>query len=250
MALPPIVGPLYIVATLAAVLVLLWKKKMGDRVAVAILAASLAVVGFLQWGFLDTTISLYRALFGAASGGIGLQQAAKVVLVLATALIAGRLFCGYACPLGAAQELASRLGNRQARIDAGIAEKVRAIFFFASLVLGVGLAMALSIDPFRLVAPWLGAFGLLALIVVAAAGVFVYRPYCTLVCPFGFLMALASRFSLLKLRINGSCVDCGACTRACPTGQAKKGSSMAECYLCGRCLKACRKDAISYGRAK
>lgn len=102
----------------------------------------------------------------------------------------------------------------------------------------------MSFNPFSLVAPWLGTFKLLALVVVAAAAIFVYRPYCTLICPFGFLMNLTSRVGLLKLRVNEECIDCGACMRKCPTGQAYKGSAMAECYWCGRCLQVCKKDAI------
>lgn len=102
----------------------------------------------------------------------------------------------------------------------------------------------MSFNPFSLVAPWLGTFKLLALVVVAAAAIFVYRPYCTLICPFGFLMNLTSRVGLLKLRVNEECIDCGACMRKCPTGQAYKGSAMAECYWCWRCLQVCKKDAI------
>lgn len=244
MALPLIVGPLYMLLATAVVLVLFWKKRMNEQIAMVVLAASLLVAGFLQWGFLDTTIYLHQVSWGIINGGINPQQAVKVVLILGTSLIAGRLFCGYICPLGVAQELASKVGKNQAHIDVKITEKIRAAFFIAFIVLGIGLATVVSFNPFSLVSPWLDTFKLLALVVVAAAGVFVYRPYCTLLCPFGFLMNLTSRVSLLKLKINENCIDCRACSRKCPTGQAQKGSAMAECYLCGRCLKACKKDAI------
>jgi ferredoxin-type protein NapH len=245
MALPLFVGPLYMLSAVAVVAVLFWKNRMGDRVAVLVLAASVVVAGFLQWGFLDTTLYLHQVLYGIVNGGINPTQAFKIVLILASSLVVGRLFCGYICPLGAAQELVSKLVKKQVRIDVRLSEAVRAAFFTAFIVAGIGLATASHFDPFSLVAPWVGPFKLLALVAVAAAAIFVYRPWCTLLCPFGFLMNLTSRLSLLKLKINENCIDCGACAKKCPTGQASKSSPMAECYWCGRCLKACRSGAIS-----
>jgi ferredoxin-type protein NapH len=245
MALPLIVGPLYMLLATAVVLVLFWKKRMTERVALLILAASVVVAGFLQWGFLDTTIYLHQVLFGIINGGINPIQAFKVVLILASSLVVGRLFCGYICPLGAAQELVSKLVKKQVRIDVKFSEAVRAGFFVAFIVIGIGLATIVHFNPFSLVSPWLGTFKLLVLIVAAAAAIFVYRPWCTLLCPFGFLMSLTSRLSFFKLKINDNCVDCGACVKKCPTGQAHKGSAMAECYWCGRCLDACKKEAIA-----
>jgi len=86
---------------------------MSERAAIIILAASIVVAGFLQWGFLDTTIYLHQILYGIVNGGINPTQAFKVVLILASSLILGRLFCGYICPLGAAQELVSKLVKKQ-----------------------------------------------------------------------------------------------------------------------------------------
>lgn len=245
MALPLIVGPLYMLLATTVVLALFWKKRMGDRAALPILAASVIVAGFLQGGFLDTTLYLHQVLWGIINGGINPVQAFKLALILASSLVAGRLFCGYICPLGTAQELVYRLVKKQVHVDVRLSATVRAFFFVIFIVFGTGMATVIRFDPFSLVSPWLGTFKLLALVLVAAAAVFIYRPWCTLLCPFGFLMNLTSRLSALELRINGNCTDCGACVRKCPTGQAQRGSAMAECYWCGRCLPACKKDAIA-----
>ncbi len=245
MALPLIVGPLYMLLATAVVLVLFWKKRMGERIALLVLAASVVVAGFLQWGFLDTTLYLHQVLYGIINGGINPVQAFKIALILASSLVVGRLFCGYICPLGAAQELVSRLVKKQVHVDVGLSQAVRAGIFAAFILVGIGLATVVQFNPFSLVSLWLGTFKLLVLIAVMAAAIFVYRPWCALLCPFGFLMNLTSRLSLLKLKINENCIDCGACSKKCPTGQAHKGSAMAECYWCGRCLEACKKDAIT-----
>jgi polyferredoxin len=209
-----------------------------------VLAGSVVIAGFLQWGFLDTTIYLHQVLYGIVNGGINSTQAFKVVLILASSLVLGRLFRGYICPLGAAQELVSKLVKKQAHIDVKLSEAIRAVFFVAFIVIGIGIASIVHFNPFSLVSSWLGTFKLLVLIIVVAISVIVYRPWCTLLCPFGFLMNLTSRFSIFKLKLNRNCIDCAACTKKCPTNQAHKGSTMAECYWCGRCLNVCRKDAI------
>ncbi len=244
MSLPLVVGPLYMLITVAIVAVLFWKKSMSKRSAMVVLSGSVVVAGFLQWGFLDTTIYLHQVLYGIVNSGINSTQAFKVVLILASSLVLGRLFCGYICPLGAAQELVSKLVKKQAHIDVKLSESIRAVFFVAFILIGIGIASIVHFNPFSLVSPWLGTFKLLVLIIVVAVSVFVYRPWCTLLCPFGFLMNLTSRFSIFKLKLNKNCIDCAACTKKCPTSQAHKGSKMAECYWCGRCLNACKKDAI------
>lgn len=245
MALPLIVGPLYMIVALAIVGAMFYKNRISAPVSTLVLAASVIVAGFLQWGFLDTTIYLHQVLYGIINGGINPQQAIKIALILASSLIVGRLFCGYICPIGAAQELVSMVVKRQIHVDAKISEKVRAAFFAIFLVAGIGLAAAVKFNPFSLVSSWLGTFKLLALIAIVGAAVFIYRPWCTLLCPFGFIMNLTSRLGLFRLKLNDHCIDCGACVRKCPTGQAYKGSAIAECYWCGRCLKACKKDAIT-----
>ena len=246
MALPLIVGPLYMLATIMIVAILFYMKKMSELIATLILAASLVVAGFLQWGFLDTTIYLHQVLYGLINGGINPQQAFKIALILASSLILGRLFCGYICPIGAAQELASKAFKKQIHIDVKLSEKVRAAFFLAFIAGGAGLASLAHFNPFNLVSSWLFTFKLIALIVIVAASIFIYRPWCTLLCPFGFLMNLTSRLSLFRLNRNGSCIDCGACMKKCPTGQPYRDSDMAECYWCARCLKACKHNAIDF----
>lgn len=245
MALPLIVGPLYMLAAMAIVVAMFYTKRISGPLAMLVLAVSVVVAGFLQWGFLDTTIYLHQVLYGLINGGVNPQQAIKVALIMASSLIVGRLFCGYICPIGAAQELVSRVVKKQIHVDAKISEKFRAAFFAIFIVVGIGLASAIQFNPFSLVSSWLGIFKLLALITIVVAAVFVYRPWCTLLCPFGFIMDLTSRLGLFRLKLNDNCIDCGACMRKCPTGQAYKGSVMAECYWCGRCLKVCKKDAIT-----
>jgi len=79
-----------------------------------------------------------------------------------------------------------------------------------------------------------------------------YRPFCVLICPFGFVSWLAERLSLMRVRVNREQCDlCGACSNACPTGaagQIVQGKTFAaDCYSCARCLNVCPSEAITYG---
>lgn len=242
--LPVLVGPLYMLGAIALIMVLLAKNKLNDRIAMLVLGASVLVAGLLQGGILDTTIYLHEVLFNAWNSlAVNPQQALKVSLILASFLAVGRLFCGYVCPLGAAQELISKLVKKQVRIDARISEQVRLAVFACFIVFGILLPSLVHFNPFQIVAPQLGLFKLSAFLIISAAAIFVYRPWCTLLCPFGAVGNLLSRVSIFKLRAGENCNGCSACTRACPTGQPPAGS-MAECYYCGRCLKACKKNAL------
>ena len=48
--------------------------------------------------------------------------------------------------------------------------------------------------------------------------------------------------------INGSCISCGACARACAEGIVSEGQPYAisadNCLECGRCAEVCPVDAI------
>ncbi len=58
-------------------------------------------------------------------------------------------------------------------------------------------------------------FGVCILLV----GVFVGRPYCRYLCPYGAVLALLSRVSKWHLRIvPGDCIQCRLCEDACPYG--------------------------------
>jgi NAD-dependent dihydropyrimidine dehydrogenase PreA subunit len=73
-------------------------------------------------------------------------------------------------------------------------------------------------DPFvgifRLDAPYtMIIFGALLLL----AGIFINRPYCRYLCPYGVLLNIFSRFSSRHLTITpAECTDCRLCEDACP----------------------------------
>lgn len=144
------------------------------------------------------------------------------VLPLLVALIAGRTFCGSVCALGAIQDV---FVFRPIKLPLWA---VAALEMLACAYLGVAVLMAsvgggflvCQYDPFvglfRFSGPWpmiAAGIGLLAL------GLFVARPYCRFLCPYGVLLRLASLLSWKHLAITpGECIDCRLCADSCPFG--------------------------------
>ena len=75
---------------------------------------------------------------------------------------------------------------------------------------------------------------------------FIYRPFCRLLCPFGLLANLTTRLMPSKLCRGSECTTCKLCERECPSGTYTEGKLHGECYLCGRCSERCPKHCLDY----
>lgn len=233
----------------ALVMAGLWFKNAVSRemiISVLILtvaAGFLLVLPIAPDGFYTVISGLTTLQFA----GIGF---AGLVLLVCLSLIFGRVFCAHMCPAGAVQELLSRLPLPKFEIrDRRIPNAVRMVAFVV-LVAGA----LLSINTFE----HIGVSHFFAMIFSAAAVVFVsilvvslfvYRPFCTFLCPYGLVFSVASRFGKFGLKRTDNCIDCGKCEKICPTGEAGRNDLKTECYLCGRCIDVCPKDsAIVFGK--
>jgi polyferredoxin len=75
------------------------------------------------------------------------------------------------------------------------------------------------------------------------------RFWCRNLCPLGGLLALLSRFSLLRGRHDESaCTDCGLCTKVCRLGAIDEERRIApgDCNLCLDCLDRCPEQIIGF----
>lgn len=144
------------------------------------------------------------------------------VIPLLYTLFFGRTFCAGVCPLGAIQDI---FAFRPMPIKAWL-EKVLGIIPFIYLGLAILYAatgtdfIICRYDPFigfyRLDATFmmfmLGAIFLLI-------GVFIARPYCRFLCPYGALLNIVSRFSFKHMTITpANCINCKLCESSCPFG--------------------------------
>ena len=199
-----------------------------------------------------------------------------IVIGLALALffftaLAGRLWCGWACP----QTLFSDL-------FAGIARRIRgrrggALRTFASHLAWAALSLVIG---FHLVAYFASprelAAGLLhaqasptQLGFLAAASVLSYldfgvvrQTFCKYLCPYARFQGVMFDAETLVVaydpergeprgkrgKTTGDCVDCGLCVAVCPTQIDIRDGLQLECIACTQCIDACDGVMAKLGR--
>ncbi|MBN2473209.1 MAG: 4Fe-4S binding protein [Pirellulales bacterium] len=201
-------------------------------------------------------------------GMVGLQPSIPAVVwafvfFIALAVVGNKLICGWACPFGALQELLYSLPLlkriKRRKLPFALTNLIRGGLFVLMVLLLFGLVGGKKgyvvyhfMNPFNLFALRFETLSILLTVIIALGlALAVYRPFCQLICPFGFVSWLAERLSLVRVRIDHSrCNTCGACARACPLSAAAdkiEGKHFgADCYSCARCLNVCPQEAIAY----
>jgi polyferredoxin len=171
---------------------------------------------------------------------------AVLCAVIVWFFVAGRLFCGKACPLGFIQDLLFKIPFG---VKAGTFAADRPVRFlkYAHLV-------------YRFVLPFLVGLGIIKAfeaheagaalyVVIALIAVVIRRPFCKYVCAIGAAGSLFNKCSVYRYKTMGErCVECGLCAKKCPMNlvpYAMKNSP--ECIRCGACKKACPKNALVSG---
>jgi NosR/NirI family transcriptional regulator, nitrous oxide reductase regulator len=162
------------------------------------------------------------------------------------------VFCGWLCPFGALQELASKLAKffrvPQLTIPFGLSERVwplKYIIFLGLLALSlhsIDLAeYGAEVEPFKtaIALKFLRAwpFVVYALGLVTAA-MFVERVFCRYLCPLGAALAIPGKNRMFEwLRRRHQCgTECHICATRCPV-QAIHPSGRIDAHECIYCLE-------------
>lgn len=200
-----------------------------------------------------------------------------VGLVVFFGILAGRLFCGYACPFGFFQDLLFKIPVKKMPVVKKVA-KVFSYFKYVILAVFVFLLPFALKDKFGFTDPYFckyicpagtlfAALPLMAVneslraaagvlfanklfisFVVVALAVVLYRPFCRFLCPLGALLGIFNPISIYGLTIDrAKCVQCKKCEKVCkfhiPT---YKTPNSPECIRCHDCVHACPFGAIKH----
>jgi len=142
------------------------------------------------------------------------------ILPIIFTLLFGRVFCAGVCPFGALQDLVNIKNYKLSKAITSV------LGIFPWLYLGFALLFAVTNSRFIICRfdPFVGIFrlgGELPLIlfgvVLLIFSVFIGRPFCRFICPYGAILSLFSRISFLRVKITKKdCINCQLCHNACP----------------------------------
>ena len=251
---------------LAAVIVL--KLRLPDYIRLGLLLTSLIYLGFYTGGCI-CPIGAFQNLPVRLAGVLNGQYTYWLMLTLlpvAFVPFAGRIYCGSVCPMGAVQEFFFRAG-RKVGLNMGNSGlgKMSWLKYVKYLVMAgiiiysamTGLAVFCDIEPFGAMFNLsVTATSLTILIAVLLLSLFISRPWCRIICPYGAFLALTALVVSPLSRLGGlftpapdidnkKCKSCGACSRSCPVDAIAGGSiDGAECINCNRCKNLCSSKAI------
>jgi len=252
--------------------IFIYKKKLSSKISIILYLISFFLGGIILGAIPNSIMPIQQILI---TFGLGLPIISIIpmiiilILLLFTTLIVGRLFCGFACPVGALQELASKLNFKsnlkeqknikyKLEISHRTTNIIRGIFFIFIVLLSLvwGVALLQLVNPFLGLNAFTNPLMIVMLIPIITlcatliASFFIYRPWCRFLCPFGAVAGITSVLSLYKYRRTEACTECGLCEKICPTQEANSDARKGECYLCNRCIDICPQNAIEFTKKK
>jgi ferredoxin len=223
-------GALDVAVLLAALSLASWLvlKKRSRKWIVVLMLFSLAYFGFWRKGCVCSVGSIGNIALAIFNSDYTIPWTVVVFFFapLVFTLFFGRSFCAAVCPLGAIQDIVLL---RPLRVPVWLETALRLAAWLYLLLAILFAATATSFiicryDPFvaffRLNAnPAIWVISISSLVVA----VFVGRPYCRFLCPYGLLLRQIGRISLFRVTITpDECIHCRLCEEACPFGAIEK----------------------------
>ena len=173
-------------------------------------------------------------------------------LVIGLTLLFGPVFCGWICPFGTVQEFVGKIGRKIFKkeynnfIPSVIDKPLRYLRYVILLLVVVNTAISgkllfSNFDPyFALFNIWSSEVTRLSLLVLGLTligSLFVERPWCKYLCPFGALLGIFNLFRIVKLKRNEkTCINCKKCDQACPMNIDISTSKTITDHQCISCL--------------
>ncbi len=237
------------------------------------------VIGF--YGFPVPVFYCHASPFASTICPIGAIEYAVIVapillvyifgVLTLFSIIFGRAMCGWACPIGALQDIFS-IKSKFKTIKFLDDHHFRLFKYIILVLIPIG-SYILKDKIFTDIGPVGGLTATIPTLLIMPQGLepiepffiikmiltvaflililFVMKGWCKYFCPLGAYFALHNSFSLITIKYTKTkCLDCPIplCAKACPMNlDPRKDIDSGECIRCGRCVDACITDALQYG---
>jgi len=239
-----------------------WVKRNLRSVALAVIFFVFAVLWALPLGNFARGMGVHPSpmcitskpfQFLNAGLGIPILFISLFVSIAILSIIGNKLFCGWVCPIGALQELVHRIKTPKVTLPFKITNWIRvglyAVFIAVALLARKDLYD--YFNPFESLHWGFEVYGLVVLGVVTVAGLFIFRPFCYVICPLGLWTWLFEQVSLVRVKVDKQkCNDCNKCVddSYCPAVPAilEQRKVRPDCHACGRCIEICPEEALRF----
>ncbi len=265
------IGVFVAVLTLATVTIH-WSRRRW--ILLILMSFSLLYFGFYRSGCICPVGSIQNVALSLAEPAYTISIVVTLVFLLpmVLSLFVGRVFCGGVCPFGAVQDLLLRFKFHVPwSIDKPL-RYLRWVYLGAAVFFAIGGVQVLGLDltvqrDFIICRydPFVGLFRLVNFRaiesgqfarafevtgptlmwsvtgVLLVGSVFIGRPYCRWLCPYGAVLGLCARAAKRGVTVMpDQCCDCRLCEKACVMGAIEDHAAVsATCLACARCYKSC-----------
>jgi len=197
-------------------------KKRSRAVIYSTSIISVLYFGFFRSGCVCSVGSIQNVILALADPTYHLPWYVLLIFILPIlfALLFGRVFCSGVCPLGALQELVNVRNFRLSRAVSATLSMIPWIYLAFTIIYAATRSQFLicRFDPFVGIFRLGGDVGMIGFgIVLLILSLFIGRPFCQFLCPYGALLSVFSALSCKKLEITRKeCINCALCDKSCP----------------------------------
>ena len=256
-------------AFLITLFLLLKRRKISPTLRKTALFVSVLIFGVIMgadpspMGTVKDAIHLY-----GSTGAIFPPRMIALMVFLLIVFVANKYICAWGCQVGVLQDLIFRLNQtgktkaiigRQLKIPFVLSNSIRLIFLgiFTIVAFVWSFDIIGPFDPFKIYKPaFLGMTGVIFVGILLIMSLFIYRPWCHFLCPFGLVGWLVEKVSRIRISVDyETCIACKKCTTACPSTvmgailrQDKK--TIPDCFACYACREICPTESIRFSTRK
>jgi NosR/NirI family nitrous oxide reductase transcriptional regulator len=203
-------------------------KKRSRRLIFALVIFSLIYFGFWRKGCVCPIGAVQNIVLSFFDANYTVPIVVLIFFLspLIFTLFFGRTFCAAVCPLGAIQDVVLlRPVSVPLWVENGL--RLLAYIYLGAAVLFAATGSAFVIcryDPF---VSFFRLSGNINILIFGACfliiGMFIGRPYCRFLCPYGVILRQFSRISKWRVTISpDECIQCRLCEDSCPFGAIRK----------------------------